>query len=232
MSSGGPVRPATSTRNGSAVAGSAQMSTLPTVVCGSVGVTRSPAASRPAIRRDGSAATGSFARQRQEPAREVGRQQVRRARQPGRGDAEHAGELVGLEVPQELRRPDAVDAVLAGRRELVGPPRVGRAHEGADPRGAGEQRDRRLQLRDLREPQAARCSRRSRRRAARLARIRARSAAGSAVTGAAGTRTALTPTSAAAPAPTSSQRLPKRRATVAHCAMRLRCGARASDASR
>ena len=60
MSSGGPVRPATSTRSGSAVAGSAQMSTLPTVVCGSVGVTRSPAASRPAIRRDGSAATGSF----------------------------------------------------------------------------------------------------------------------------------------------------------------------------
>src|SRR6476659_6072922 len=52
--------------------------------------------------------------------------------------------------------------------------------------------------------------------------MRARRAAGSAVTSAAGTRTALTPTSAAAPAPTSSQRLPKRRATVAHCATRPR----------
>jgi hypothetical protein len=45
--------------------------------------------------------------------------------------------------------------------------------------------------------------------------MRARKAAGSALTGLPGVRMALTPTSAAAPAPTSSQRLLKRRPTVA-----------------
>ena len=55
----GVLRGATSTCSGRPVGGSAHTSTRPTVVSASAGVSRSPAAARPAIRRAGSGVTGS-----------------------------------------------------------------------------------------------------------------------------------------------------------------------------
>ena len=147
----GALRGATSTCSGRPVGGSAHTSTRPTVVSGSAGVSRSPAATRPATRRAGSGATGSSGARPQQAPAQLGRQQVGGPRQPQRGVPGQRRELVEPEVPDVLAAVEVVDVTLADGGQLVGPPAVGARDVAADAGDTGEERRRRLQRRQLRQ---------------------------------------------------------------------------------
>ena len=139
---GGPLpRPNTSTRSGSPLAGSAQMSICATVEAGSSGLMRSPAAAMPATRRG-----ASWLSRARDPASRSsrmasdGRHQVRGPGQPHRVVAEDLGQQFAARIPEVRRARRLVAVALPHIGQDIDAPAVRRGLPDPHPGDAVEQR--------------------------------------------------------------------------------------------